>query len=149
MIDLKTLPLNADVLATTTELAANPKVKAALEQCLEEVEFAKAEQIRISEIPSPTFKESVRAEKIACLMRVYGLTDVVIDPIGNVVGRRPGRLSKSGQKAPVLAMGAHMDTVFPEGTDVTVHEKGRRLLWSRLRRQCLEPALHDADSALT
>ena len=123
MIDLKTLPLNADVLATTTELAANPKVKAALEQCLEEVEFAKAEQIRISEIPSPTFKESVRAEKIACLMRVYGLTDVVIDPIGNVVGRRPGRLSKSGQKAPVLAMGAHMDTVFPEGTDVTVHEK--------------------------
>ena len=123
MIDLKTLLLNADVLATTTELAANPKVKAALEQCLEEVEFAKAEQIRISEIPSPTFKESVRAEKIACLMRVYGLTDVVIDPIGNVVGRRPGRLSKSGQKAPVLAMGAHMDTVFPEGTDVTVHEK--------------------------
>ena len=45
MIDLKTLLLNADVLATTTELAANPKVKAALEQCLEEVEFAKAKWV--------------------------------------------------------------------------------------------------------
>lgn len=123
MINLANLPLHSDVLEITTALATKPKVQAALAQCVEEAEFAKGEQIRLSEIPSPTFKEEVRAAEIARLMKAYGLTDVVTDPIGNVVGRRPGRLSKAGKKGPVLAMGAHMDTVFPEGTDVSVHER--------------------------
>ena len=120
MTDLAHLPLDETILATVTRIAQTAPVKAALQQCVDEAEFAKGEQIRISEIPAPTFKESVRAEEIARLLRAYGLTDVVIDPIGNVVGRRPGTL---GKKGPVLAMGAHMDTVFPEGTDVRVTEK--------------------------
>ena len=120
MTDLAHLPLDETILATVTRIAQTAPVKAALQQCVDEAEFAKGEQIRISEIPAPTFKESVRAEEIARLLRTYGLTDVVIDPIGNVVGRRPGTL---GKKGPVLAMGAHMDTVFPEGTDVRVTEK--------------------------
>ena len=120
MTDLAHLPLDETILATVTRIAKTAPVKAALQQCVDEAEFAKGEQIRISEIPAPTFKESVRAEEIARLLRAYGLTDVVIDPIGNVVGRRPGTL---GKKGPVLAMGAHMDTVFPEGTDVRVTEK--------------------------
>lgn len=122
MTDLAHLPLDETILATVTRIAQTAPVKAALQQCVDEAEFAKGEQIRISEIPAPTFKESVRAEEIARLLRAYGLTDVVIDPIGNVVGRRPGTL---GKKGPVLAMGAHMDTVFPEGTDVRVTEKNR------------------------
>mgnify|MGYP000743102454 CR=1 FL=1 len=120
MQDLNTLPLDENIYSAVKTLAGTATVKAALEQCVSEAEFAKAEQIRISEIPSPTFKESVRAAEIARLMKAYGLTDVVTDPIGNVVGRRPGRL---GDKGPVLALGAHMDTVFPEGTDVSVKER--------------------------
>ena len=49
-----------------------------------------AEQIRISETESPTFAEKVRGELIMELLREYGLTDVVMDESGNVVGRRPG-----------------------------------------------------------
>ncbi len=120
MIDIDSLPLDAHTLETIRALAETPKVAAALKQCVEEADYAKAEQIRLSEIPSPTFKESVRAAEFARLLKAYGLTDVVIDPIGNVVGRRPGRLGEAG---PVLAMGAHLDTVFPEGTDVTVKER--------------------------
>ena len=114
-------PLSGAVRAKVERIFAMPAVQGAMKQALDEAEFAKAVQIRISEIPSPTFKEEVRAREIARLMREYGLTDVVIDPIGNVVGRRPGRLAGKG---PVLALGAHMDTVFPEGTDVRVRQEG-------------------------
>lgn len=120
MSDLASLPLEDRYLSGAEALKANRKVAAALAQCVDEAEFAKGEQIRLSEIPSPTFKEAQRAAEVARLMITYGLKDVVIDPIGNVVGRRPGRLNGKG---PTLALGAHMDTVFPEGTDVTVKEK--------------------------
>ena len=72
------------------------------------------EQVEICEIPSPTFHEEKRAEEIARRMKAYGLTDVTIDAIGNVVGVRKG----SGN-GPVLVIDAHMDTVFPEGTERT------------------------------
>lgn len=116
--------LNESVLAQSRRIADIPAVKAALKQAVDQADFAKQEQIRICEIASPTFHEEVRAKEIVRLMKEYGLEDVVIDPIGNVVGRRPGRLSQAGKPAPVLAMGAHMDTVFPEGTDVTVRKEG-------------------------
>ncbi|MDO5531182.1 M20/M25/M40 family metallo-hydrolase [Sutterella sp.] len=100
-------------------LSELPAVKTALEVCVEETERAVAEQIRISQIESPTFAEGVRGEAVAALLREYGLTDVVIDPSGNVVGRRPGTGS-----GPVLAIAAHLDTVFPAGTDLTVTKDG-------------------------
>ena len=87
----------------------------AVEVCAEEVERAMAEQIRISETESPTFAEKVRGELIMELLREYGLTDVVMDESGNVVGRRPGTGA-----GPVLAIAAHLDTVFPAGTDLKV-----------------------------
>jgi acetylornithine deacetylase/succinyl-diaminopimelate desuccinylase-like protein len=49
------------------------------------------------------------------MLREAGLTDVTIDDVGNVIGRRPGR---KGDR--VIAYSAHLDTVFPAGTDVTV-----------------------------
>lgn len=100
-------------------LCEDERVKAALQVCVDEVAEAMKEQIYIAEIESPTFAEGVRAEEIARLMKAYGLTDVVIDPSGNVVGRRPG----TGE-GPVLAVAAHVDTVFPAGTDLTVRQEG-------------------------
>ncbi|MBS5218262.1 MAG: M20/M25/M40 family metallo-hydrolase [Sutterella wadsworthensis] len=101
------------------KLAEKPEVKAAMEQAAREVDRAMEEQIELCEIEAPTFHEEVRARRVAELMRAYGLTDVVTDPIGNVVGRRPGK-----GNGPVLALGAHMDTVFPAGTDVKVRREG-------------------------
>ena len=102
-----------------TALAADPKVAAALKVCADEVERAMAEQVRIAQIESPTFAEGVRGEEIARLMKEYGLEDVVTDASRNVVGRRPGTGS-----GPVLAIAAHLDTVFPAGTDLTVRKEG-------------------------
>ena len=75
----------------------------------------RAELIELTEIPAPPFKEQARAERFAEMLREAGLKDVVIDEVGNVVGRRPGT---DGTR--VVGYSAHLDTVFPEGTDVTV-----------------------------
>lgn len=112
-------PLSEEVLAQVKKLAEKPEVKAAMEQAAREVDRAMEEQIELCEIEAPTFHEEVRARRVVELMRAYGLTDVVTDPIGNVVGRRPGK-----GNGPVLALGAHMDTVFPAGTDVKVRREG-------------------------
>lgn len=100
-------PLNSEVLSTVEKLAAKPEVRAAFAEAERDVDRAMREQIELCEIEAPTFHEENRAKRVAELMRTYGLKDVVIDPIGNVVGRRPGR-----GNGPVLALGAHMDSVF-------------------------------------
>jgi acetylornithine deacetylase/succinyl-diaminopimelate desuccinylase-like protein len=78
-------------------------------------------QILISEIPAPTFEEQKRAAYLASEFRRLGLKDVEIDPRVNVLGLRPGRSSKA------LMISAHLDTVFPAGTDVKVKKQGSRL----------------------
>jgi len=79
------------------------------------------EQVRINEIPAPPFKEQVRAEYYLRKLREAGITDARIDREGNVVGLRRGT-----GRGPRLVVSAHLDTVFPEGTDVKVREKGGR-----------------------
>ena len=103
-------------------LAAKENVKKALQICVDEADYALDEQVKIAEIESPTFAEGVRAEAFAELLKQYGLKDVVIDESGNVVGRRPGR-----GNGPVLAIAAHLDTVFPAGTPLTVRREGDHL----------------------
>ena len=75
--------------------------------------------IELTEIPAPPFGEEKRGLRFAEMLREAGLTDVSIDAVGNVIGRRPGR---SGSK--VVAYVAHLDTVFPLETDVTVRVEG-------------------------
>jgi acetylornithine deacetylase/succinyl-diaminopimelate desuccinylase-like protein len=81
------------------------------------------EAVRICEIPAPTFDEGARAKYVRGRFEALGLKEVTIDAAGNVRGRRPG--SGAG---PGLAMAAHLDTVFPKGTDVKVRREGGRLL---------------------
>jgi acetylornithine deacetylase/succinyl-diaminopimelate desuccinylase-like protein len=80
------------------------------------------EAIRICEIPAPTFDEGERAKYVRGRFEALGLKDVTIDAAGNVRGRRAGRGSGPG-----LAMAAHLDTVFPRGTDVKVKREGTHL----------------------
>lgn len=79
--------------------------------------------ITITEIPAPPFKETVRAKAFLEMLRAEGLTDLEIDAEGNVLGIRTG--TQRGGKAVVVS--AHLDTVFPEGTDVKVRREGDRL----------------------
>lgn len=81
------------------------------------------EIVELTQIPSPPFKEAVRAKAMAAKFVEVGLHDVTIDEVGNVIGLRPG----SDPHVKLLVVAAHLDTVFPEGTDVTVKRSGTRL----------------------
>src|SRR5678815_3040062 len=80
------------------------------------------EIIAINEVPAPPFKEADRARVFAQMLKDSGLENVEIDPEGNVLGLRRGTGS-----GPLVAIAAHLDTVFPEGTDVKVRRDGTRL----------------------
>src|SRR4029079_18036401 len=82
------------------------------------------ELITLTEIPAPPFKEQTRAKTYLEMLRQVGLTDVEMDPEGNVMGVRRGTGPAGG---PLLLVNAHLDTVFPEGTDVKVTRHGTRL----------------------
>jgi tripeptide aminopeptidase len=99
------------ILASTTVTKTLADIKA-------DDDAAFAEQKRITKIPAPPFKESARAEFYLKRMRELGFKDASIDAEGNVVALRKG----SGGGRPKLVVSAHLDTVFPEGTDVTVKE---------------------------
>jgi tripeptide aminopeptidase len=70
----------------------------------------------IQQIPAPTFEEAARAAFVREQFSALGLAGVEVDDIGNVYGRRPGR---DPQARPVL-LTAHLDTVFPAGTPLTL-----------------------------
>ena len=98
---------------------ANPKVIKALEDIKADDANSFAEQKRITEIPAPPYKEKVRAEYYLKRFQELGFKDAAIDSEGNVIALRKG----SGGGRPKLVVSAHLDTVFPEGTDVAVKEK--------------------------
>ena len=79
------------------------------------------ELIELTEIPAPPFMESERAAVYLEKLQELGLESVEMDAEGNVMGIRPGG------DGPLLAVAAHLDTVFPEGTDVRVRREGTRL----------------------
>jgi tripeptide aminopeptidase len=78
--------------------------------------------IAIQQIAAPTFAEGQRAAHVAERMRALGLAGVELDAIGNVYGYRSGRANGHG-----LLIAAHLDTVFPAATDLTVRRTGERI----------------------
>jgi len=80
------------------------------------------ELIELTEIPAPPFKESARAQKVKHLFEAAGADKVWVDSIGNVLALRHGKLATQ-----TVVLDAHLDTVFPEGTDVTVKHHGDTL----------------------
>ncbi|MEN3333638.1 MAG: hypothetical protein V7641_3003 [Blastocatellia bacterium] len=87
------------------------------------------EMIRIGEIPAPPFKEQARAAYLKQRFEELGLKRVRTDSEGNVIAERPGR-----RAVPSVLVAAHLDTVFPEGTDVRVRRDGVR---------CYAPGISD------
>jgi tripeptide aminopeptidase len=105
--------------AASQAILANPRVVKALEDIKADDEAAFVEQKRMTEIPAPPFKEGRRAEYFLKRFVELGFKDASIDSEGNVIALRRG----GGGGRPKLVVSAHLDTVFPEGTDVTVKEK--------------------------
>jgi acetylornithine deacetylase/succinyl-diaminopimelate desuccinylase-like protein len=82
------------------------------------------ELIALTEIPAPPFKEAARAKAFMTMLQQHALADVEMDGEGNVMGLRRGA---GGGTPGLLVVSAHLDTVFPEGTDVKVKREGTRL----------------------
>ena len=111
-------PVLANVTAVADKLAACPEIKESLAAILRDEKLTLADQIAITEVEAPPFHEEVRAQELVRRFKELGLTDVVVDPEGNVIARRPGTGT-----GPTLVLAAHLDTVFPAGTDVKVREE--------------------------
>jgi acetylornithine deacetylase/succinyl-diaminopimelate desuccinylase-like protein len=110
----------------TPPVSENADVRAALSWLKQNVSSITEEQSRLTEIPAPSFQESQRAEAVKALLSAAGL-QVQIDKVGNVIGTLPGITTRTGQSEAVM-LSAHLDTVFPAGTDVKVHRDANRLL---------------------
>src|SRR4051812_18294112 len=76
----------------------------------------------IASIPAPTNFETIRSQAFAELFRQEGLTDCIIDELGDVVARIPG----ANRNHSVLIAG-HLDTVFPEDTDLYIMRSNGRI----------------------
>jgi acetylornithine deacetylase/succinyl-diaminopimelate desuccinylase-like protein len=107
---------------TVKRIMESPAYKKAVETADKEHDRWVEEVVKLTEIEAPPFKEEKRAKVYAEMFKQHGLTDVEIDPEGNVLGVRKGTGG-----GPVIVVSAHLDTVFPEGTDVKVTRKGTRL----------------------
>ncbi|HSJ26433.1 MAG TPA: M20/M25/M40 family metallo-hydrolase [Longimicrobiales bacterium] len=105
-------------------LAQRPDVVQALRFIEQQNETALRELITLTEIPAPPFGEEVRAAAYAEMLRAAGADSVWTDSIGNVIALRRGAGAAPRR---TVAMAGHMDTVFPEGTDVTVRMRGDTL----------------------
>jgi acetylornithine deacetylase/succinyl-diaminopimelate desuccinylase-like protein len=79
--------------------------------------------LQIQQIPAPTFREARRAAFVRDLFLREGIEQVEIDPAGNVLARLPGVTPDS---APLI-VSAHLDTVFPEDTDLTPQRSEERI----------------------
>jgi acetylornithine deacetylase/succinyl-diaminopimelate desuccinylase-like protein len=103
------------------KLAQDPACARGLDWIMKNGAWATEQQIRLTEIPAPEMNEAQRGEYLKDLFKAAGLK-VKTDKPGNVIVELPGS-DPSG----VILLVAHLDTVFPENTDVKVKRKGARL----------------------
>lgn len=127
MLAASLLPPPAQARFVTVEaLRRDPAFRTAESHLASEYDRIVDETIQITEIPAPPFKEGKRVQAVTAMMRAAGLRDVHIDEEGNAIGIRPGVGDRPNANA-MVALGAHVDTVFPEGTPIHVRREGNRL----------------------
>ena len=108
--------------ARVNRVLADQRFSAAMAAIDKEHDRLIADIITLTEIPAPSFKEDKKGAAFMQMLREAGLADVERDPEGNILGVRRGTGG-----GPLTAIAAHLDTVFPEGTDVHVKRQGSRL----------------------
>lgn len=112
-------PPSAQHNALIASILADPAVEAAIKMFEHDRDKTLATMIDLNQIPAPPFQEQARAAAFAERLTALGLSDVTIDAVGNVIAVRPGA---GGDRK--IAVVAHLDTVFPPGTDVQVRVEG-------------------------
>lgn len=118
---LAAAPLGAQTVPIA-ELLKDPAVSAARESARQGELRVIEDQVELTEVAAPGFKEGPRGLLMKRKFEELGLRNVRIDRVGNVIGERPGLSAR-----PNLVLAAHLDTVFPEGTDVRVKREGTLL----------------------
>ena len=123
LLALIAVNLNAQVEKSYTkeikDLATEKQLEKAF-QIIEQLEpQSQSDLVLLTEIEAPPFKETKRAEQYKLMLQEAGADKVWIDAVGNVLALKKG--TKGGK---TVALDAHLDTVFPEGTDVKVRFKG-------------------------
>jgi tripeptide aminopeptidase len=108
--------------ASAVHLAESAEVRAALAWFAPNLNWINDQQARLTEIPAPAFQEGQRAAAVATLLSAAGL-NVQVDASGNVIGELRG-----ANENEIVVLSAHLDTVFPAGTDVKVRRDGNRML---------------------
>ena len=103
------------------QFAETAELRSALSWFSQNLAWINDQQVRITEIPAPPFQEAARASAVRTLLAESGL-NVQIDKTGNVIGALPGANEKE-----IVMLTAHLDTVFPPGTNVQVRREGARL----------------------
>lgn len=87
----------------------------------QEMEFRRW-QMELADIPAPPFGEVARGQWLARRFTDLGLHHVETDALGNVFG-----LFRHDRQAALVAVSAHLDTVFPQGTPLGSREDGNKL----------------------
>jgi tripeptide aminopeptidase len=117
---LSSFPLHAETNWFSEARLQRPEVRKALDS-LDQTSIVN-EWIHLTEIPAPSGQEQARAEYVRAELQKLGLTDIRVDEMSNVSGVRKGT-----GKGPSVAFAAHLDTVFPLGTDIKVKRDGDTL----------------------
>ena len=104
--------LQAQPIAVPT---TNASIRAVLATLKADNAWTLEQQASICEIAAPPFGEALRAAEFKRRLESLGITNLRIDATGNVIGERAGVAN-----GPTVVLSAHLDTVFPEGTNVKV-----------------------------
>ena len=109
----------SDYDAQIRQLMSSPVVQSAMDH-IEATDEQTMDDLRtLTQIPAPPFMEDERGAAYLEMIREIGVDSAWTDEIGNVIGLRRG--TGGGE---VLAIAGHLDTVFPEGTDVSITQRG-------------------------
>jgi tripeptide aminopeptidase len=117
--------------STPAQLAARADVRAALDALKSTNDWTLQQQVALCEIPAPPFMETRRGVAYKAAFEKIGLTSVRVDAVGNVIGERRGT-----GNGPTVVLAGHLDTVFPEGTDVRVKKERGRLTGRGIGDDC-------------
>src|SRR5689334_22179009 len=122
LLPLLTAPLFAQTSWFQPALLDRPDLRQGMQSVDDRAAAIQQEWIALVQTPAPSTKEQLRAKYIRAEMEKLGLAEIRTDDIFNVSGVRKGTGG-----GPTVVFAARMDTVFPEGTDLTVKRDGNIL----------------------
>jgi acetylornithine deacetylase/succinyl-diaminopimelate desuccinylase-like protein len=122
------LPLRAQTIVAPAD---NPQVRAALQTIRDDNAWTLGQQVSLCEIPAPPFGEARRGAEYRRRLTALGLRNVRVDSVGNVIAERPG-----AGGGPTVVIAGHLDTVFPESTNVRTRREGGRIYGPGIGDDC-------------